>query len=86
MPTRFCSALEAFSSPNSEVRPELAFEAREFLTWPSVEAARLSRDHNRNHIVQADRLGIGAQAHQPALRAPDRPGRRTSAACCARTR
>ncbi len=31
--------------------------------------------HNRNHVVQPESLHIGAQPHQPALRAPDRARR-----------
>jgi len=41
-PSRFCIVFEALSLPNSDVMLELALEAREFLTCPSVEAVRLS--------------------------------------------
>ncbi len=41
-PTRFCRLLEALSAPNRDVIPELAFDAREFFTPPSVDAVRLS--------------------------------------------
>jgi hypothetical protein len=41
MPSRFCRLFEVFNLPNRPVSPELALEAREFFTCPSVEAARL---------------------------------------------
>ena len=35
-------AFDALSAPNRDVIPELAFDAREFFTPPSVDAVRLS--------------------------------------------
>jgi hypothetical protein len=74
------------SLPNSEVSPELAFEAREFFTWPSVEAARLSVTTIETTSCSRTALAsVPSRTSRPSGLQIE-PGVSTSAACCARTR
>src|SRR6202034_666548 len=76
----------ALRAPKRLVRLELALEAREFLTWPSVEAARLSLTTIETTSCRRTALAsVPSRTRRPSELQID-PVVLISAACWARTR
>ena len=68
MPSRFCSIVRGLERAEERGQPGAGVRGAGVLHLAVGRCRQALGDHNRDHIVQPDGLGIGAQPHQPALR------------------